>query len=165
LQPNLHDRDWRGYDIRAAVPWLLAGAAGTIALLIGRWYLEDVSDVWNRVAAIAVYLLAVVSAAILAVVFLYRAVTFTYRLTDRAVLIDRGHFSPHSAPYWLEELSEVKAGAGWVGRLLGVGWVRITTTAGREATMSGVRDPEGFAQRIREEIGRLKGAAVSPAGK
>jgi membrane protein YdbS with pleckstrin-like domain len=143
----LTDLTWRGYDWRAAIPAVAAAAAVSAAVLSGRWYLEDLSDLADRAGALAVFALAVAVWPGLLAVFLYRTVTYTYRLTDRAVLIDRGFRARPESPVWLAELTRVEAGAGPVGRWLGVGWVELTVR-GRTVRLTGVCRPEEFAAEI-----------------
>jgi uncharacterized membrane protein YdbT with pleckstrin-like domain len=161
----LVDRAWRGYNVRAAIPWLCFGVAVDIFVLVGRWSLDDLSSSAHRIAAIGAYVAALVGSSLLVTALLYRAVTYTYRLTDRAVLIDKGYFSLYQPPIWLDEIAEVATRASWIGERLGIGRVFITTAAGQTIRMTGVRDPQEFARLIREEIVRHRGeskAAESP---
>jgi membrane protein YdbS with pleckstrin-like domain len=144
----LAERDWWGYDPRAMFPAVAAAAAASAVVLSGRWYLEDLSWLADRAGALAVFGLAVAVWPGLVAVLLYRAVTYTYRLTDRAVLVDRGFLSRPEPPVWLAELTGVEPGAGWVGRQLGVGWVKLAT-GGRVVRLTGVRHPEAVAEAIR----------------
>ena len=144
----LADRAWRGYDWRAMFPAVAAAAAVSAAVLSGRWYLEELSAFADRAGALTVFALAVAVWPGLLAVFLYRSVTYTYRLTDRAVLIDRGLLSRPEPPVWLEELTGVASGAGPVGRQLGIGWVEIRA-GDRVVRMTGVRNPGEFAAEIR----------------
>jgi uncharacterized membrane protein YdbT with pleckstrin-like domain len=146
--PAQADRLWTGYHPRAAVP-AVAGTA-LVALLVwtGRWYVEDLSGLADRVGALAVFAMAWGVWPAVAAVYLYRAATYTYRLTDRAVLIDFGFWHRPVPPVWLTEITAVRAGAGWVGRLLGVGWVEVRTAL-RTERLIGVRHAEAFAERIR----------------
>ncbi|MBX9622949.1 MAG: PH domain-containing protein [Gemmataceae bacterium] len=146
------DKFWRGYDPRAAAPGVALAAAGTAAVLAGRWYLGEVSAVADRVGPFAVYALAAGGWGVLAAVVLYRAVTYTYRLTDRAVLVDRGFRWRPEPPVPLADVTGVAAGAGWVGRRLGVGWVRVEAAGGRALTLTGVADPDAFAAAIRDAV-------------
>jgi hypothetical protein len=135
------------------VPLLTLAAAASVVLLTGRWYLEDLSGLADRAGALAVYGIALAVWPGLLGVLLYRSVTYTYRLTDRAVLIDRGPLARPHPPVPLAELSGVAAGAGWLGRRLGVGWV-LLAAGKRTVRLSGVRDPDTFAEAIRAARGR-----------
>lgn len=141
------DRQWRGYDPRAMIPELVLAAAVSVVLLSGRW-LPELSEFVHRAGVLAVYAMALAVWPGLLAVLIYRAVTHTYRLTDRAVLIDRGPLSRPEPPVWLNEVGDVTSGAGWVGRQLGVGWVELTA-GGREVRLNGIRNPAGFAKQIR----------------
>ena len=148
----LSDLAWRGYDPRAAFPHLAAAGAASVALLVGRWYLDDLSDLVDRVGALALYGLVLAVWPGLLVILLYRAITYTYRLTDRAVLVDRGFRNPPEAPIWLVDVTEVRSGATWFGQRVGVGWVRVVTTGGRAVQLTGVRDPPQFAASVRDAV-------------
>jgi uncharacterized membrane protein YdbT with pleckstrin-like domain len=161
----LTDLSWRGYDPRAAVPQLAVAAAASAALLSGRWYLEELSELADRAGALAVYALVLAVWPGLLAVVLYRTVTFTYRLTDRALLLDRGSLFRPEPPVWLADVTAVTAGASWLGRRLGVGWVRVATD-GRTVRLTGVRDPGAFAVAVRAAVetareGKAGGAPVA----
>jgi membrane protein YdbS with pleckstrin-like domain len=133
------DRAWRGYSGRALVPPVLVAGAASVLVLTGRWYLPELSELAGRFGALTVFALAVAVWPGLLAVLVYRTTTYVYHLTDRAVLIDRGFRHRPDPPVWLHELAKVEAGAGPVGRLLGVGWVRLTTAGGRVVRLAGVR--------------------------
>lgn len=150
---ELEDRGWRGYDPRAAVPAATAAVALSATLLAGRWAVaDDVTTLPDRLTTLAVY------ASVLAVwptvlgLAAYRSVVRTYRLTDRAVLVDWGPFARPEPPVWLADLVEVRAGAGWLGRRLGVGWVVLRDRTGRTVRLSGVHDPAGFAAAVEKLV-------------
>jgi hypothetical protein len=96
----------------------------------------------------------------LAAVYLYRMVTYTYRLTDRALLIDFGFWHRPVAPVWLVEVKEVRVGSGWLGHILGVGWVEVRT-ADRAVRFPGVRHAVQFAEQIRAAAEAPRAGSVS----
>ena len=155
----LVDRAWRGYDPRAGFPAVVAAAAASAALLYGRWALPGLSEFADRAGALAVYAMVLAVWPGLLAVLLYRAVTYTYRLTDRAVLIDRGPLNRPEPPVWLADLAGVGVGVGWLGRQLRVGRVVLREAGGREVTLTGVRHPTGFAAAVREAAAKVKSAA------
>jgi uncharacterized membrane protein YdbT with pleckstrin-like domain len=163
MAENIPARDvlWRGYSPRAAAPGVAAAAAASAAVLAGRWHLDGLSALADRLGALAVYALALAVWPGLVAVVVYRAVTYTYRLTDRAVVVDRGFRWRPEPPVWLADVTGVSAGAGWVARRLGVGWVRVEA-GGRVLTLTGVQDPHGFAAAIREAAEAARGR--TPAG-
>ncbi len=156
--PAQADRAWVGYHPRAAVPALAAAAVASLVVWTGRWYLDDLSELADRAGALAVFALAWCVWPALGAAYLYRAATYTYRLTDRAVLIDFGFWHRPVPPVWLREVTAVRAGAGWVHRRLGVGWVEVRT-AGRAVRLVGVRRPDALAGRIREAARAARGGA------
>ena len=159
--PAQADRAWTGYHPRAAVPMVAVAAVVSLLVWTGRWYLDDLSELADRVGALSVFALAWGVWPALAMVYLYRAVTYTYRLTDRAVLIDFGFWHRPVAPVWLREVTQVRAGAGWVDRLLGVGWVDVQTPD-RIVRLIGVRHAEAFAEQIRTATSEMTNAPPMP---
>jgi len=155
----LLDRTWRGYDPRAGFPAVAAAAAASAALLYGRWALPDLLDFAERAGALAVYAMVLAVWLGLLGMLLYRSVTYTYRLTDRAILTDRGSFNRPEPPVWLAELAGVEVVAGWLGRQLHVGRVVLREAGGREVLLTGVRNPTDFADAIRDAAAKLKSAA------
>jgi hypothetical protein len=149
------DRAWRGYSGLALLPAVLLAAAGSAALLFGRWYLRELTELAGRFGALTVFGLAAAAWPGLLAVLIYRTTTYTYRLTDRALLVDRGFRHRPEPPVWLHDVAKVEAGAGPVGRVTGVGWVRVTTTAGRAVRLTGVRDASSFAEQIRTAAGQM----------
>ncbi len=147
------DRAWRGYAGRGLVPVAVGCTAATAALLAGRWYLDDLSEFADRAGSLVLFAAA---AAVWAVLFgggLYRAITYTYRLTDRAVLVDRGFWFRPEPPVPLADLAAVSASVGPVGRLMNVGRVTLTTRGGRRLSLTGLHDPDGFAADVRRAMG------------
>jgi membrane protein YdbS with pleckstrin-like domain len=153
--PSQRDLAWVGYHPRAAAPAILFAAILNVLVLSGRWYLEGLSELAENVGALTVFALAWAVWPGLLAVFLYRTVTYTYRLTDRALLVDYGFLFYRIQPFALLEVNSVTVGSGWIARWLGVGWVELRT---KEQTlrMSGVRHPELFAQGIRTAIEALR---------
>src|SRR5689334_11220864 len=147
--PAQADRAWAGYHPRAAAPAVAAAAVASLAVWTGRWYQDDLFALADRVGALVVFAPVWGLWLAVATVYLYRAVTYTYRLTDRAVLVDFGFWYGPVAPIPLREVTAVRAGAGWLGRRLGVGWVEVRT-ADRAVRLVGVRHPEVFAEQLRD---------------
>jgi uncharacterized membrane protein YdbT with pleckstrin-like domain len=146
--PALADRAWLGYHPRAALPAIALVAVASLVVWTGRWYLDDLSDFADRVGDWAFFALAWAVWPALAFVFLYKTVTYTYRLTDRAVLAEFGFLSRPVPPVLLKDVTAVVVGGGWLRRRVGVGWVEVRT-AGRVVRLKGVRKPAVFAEMIR----------------
>ena len=140
------DEQWRGYDLRAAVPMFALAALLTAALLASRIFFNDFID------ALIAYLLVLVLWPALLCVAVYRAVTFTYRVTDRALLVDRGFLSRPEPPLPYRELTGVESGGNLFHSWLGIGWVHVTATGGRTVKLPAIRDPAAFAKRLRERM-------------
>jgi membrane protein YdbS with pleckstrin-like domain len=146
--PAQADLAWSGYHPRAAVPVLVLASAGALFVSTGRHYLDDFSALAARVSALALFALPWAACACACAAYLYKCVTYTYRLTDRAVHADFGPLFRPVPPLELRDVSAVRARAGPLGRLLGVGRVEVRG-AGRVLRLPGVRDPEALANRIR----------------
>jgi uncharacterized membrane protein YdbT with pleckstrin-like domain len=146
--PSQHDLAWVGYHPRAAAPAIAFAVIANVLVLSGRWYLDGLSELADRVGALAVYALAWAVWPGLAAVFLYRTIMYTYRLTDRAVLVDFGLFSRPVQPIALVDAVAVEVDTRGMASWVGVGWVEVRTKE-RSIRMTGVRHPEAFAQRIR----------------
>src|SRR5262245_1281239 len=160
--PALADRAWAGYDLRAAAPAVVLVAAASLVVWTGRWYLPHLSELAKQVGALAIFALAWGVWPAVAAVYLYRAVTYTYRLTDRAVLVDFGFWHHPEAPIWLREITEVRTGAGSLSRLLGVGWGAVRTPT-RTIRLIGVRHAGAFAEQVRAAAsGSAPGSPAAP---
>lgn len=153
------DRSWRGYDFRAAAPRVLIALAASILLLAGRWYLDDYS------AALVPYIIVLVLWPALLGVAFYRAITYTYRITDRALLVDRGFRNPPEPPVEFADIARVETGAHGLGRLLGVGWIAVRLRDGRTIKLKGLRHPEEFARSLAAEIEKRAQRTAMPKGK
>lgn len=153
--PAQCDLAWVGYHPRALAPVVVLTIAASLLVWTGRWFLDDLSELADRVGALAVFALAWGVWPAVAAVFLYRTVTYTYRLTDRSVLVDFGFLSRPVAAVPLAEVTAVVIGGGWLARKLGVGWVEVRTAA-RAVRMTGVRNPQTFALAIREKAAKTK---------
>jgi uncharacterized membrane protein YdbT with pleckstrin-like domain len=149
--PAQRDLAWVGYHPRASAPVIGLAAVVNVLVLSGRWYLVGLSELADRVGAWAVFALAwAIWPGLLAIV-LYRCVTFTYRLTDRAIMADFGFFSDRTQPIALVDVTSVVVGGGWLIRGIGVGWVEVRTKD-QILRMIGVRHPAAFAEKIRMAV-------------
>lgn len=153
--PSYRDVAWVGYHPRAMAPAIALAAIANILVLSGRWYLVDLSEFVDHVGALALFALAWAVWPGLFAVLLYRTITYTYRLTDRALLVDFGFFSNPVQPIALADVIAVIVGGGWMNRWLGVGWVEVRTHD-RSVRMSGVRRPAIFAEKIRVTVAAVR---------
>lgn len=149
--PARADRRWFGYHPRTMAPTVLAVAVASLAVWAGRGSLSDLSELAARYGPLAVFALAWGVWPVLLAVFLYRTVAFTYRLTDGTLLLDYGFLYRPVPPLSLAEVTDVRAGAGPLGRALGVGWVEVRT-ASRAVRLNGVRHPAEVAEQIRAAV-------------
>jgi hypothetical protein len=144
----LIDESWRGYDLRAAVPLLVLAALLTAALLASRFYFNEFLD------AILTYFLVLVIWPALLFVAVYRAVTYTYRLTDRALLVDRGFLHLPVPPLAYGAIARIEHGASPIYSMLGVGWVVVTMNDGLKVKLRSLRGPAAFAASLEERRSR-----------
>ena len=155
IDPSQRDLSWVGYDPRAMGPAIALTAVASLLVWTGRWYLEELSEFTDRVGALVLFALAWAVWPALVAVFLYRTITFTYRLTDRALLVDYGFLSPPVPAVALTGVSAVTIGGGWLARRLGVGWIEVRTQD-RVVRLRGVRKPDVFALAIREAVEKAR---------
>jgi uncharacterized membrane protein YdbT with pleckstrin-like domain len=157
--PAQRDLAWMGYHPRAALPVVATAFVATVLILLGRWYVVDLSELAERVGALAVFALAWAVWPGLALLILYRTVSYTYRLTDRALLVDFGMFARPVPPVPLTEIVAVHTANGWEPALLGTGWVEVRTRD-RAVRLLGIRRPSQFAEQVRAAVAAAsKGAA------
>jgi uncharacterized membrane protein YdbT with pleckstrin-like domain len=128
-------------------PTLICVGIASLLVWTGKWYLQELSELAERIGSLVMFAIAWCVWPGLLGVFVYRTVTFTYRLTDRAVFIDFGFWYPPVPPVWLSEVTAVRVGYGWFSRLLGVGWVELCTP-GTTLRLLGVRNPEAFVVEL-----------------
>src|SRR6185437_9892802 len=83
-------------------------------------------------AAIVPYVIVLVLWPGLLAAPLYRAITYTYRITDRALFVDRGFLNPPQPVVSFKEIAGVEHGANWLR-----GWEKLETE--RPPPPSGVR--------------------------
>jgi membrane protein YdbS with pleckstrin-like domain len=153
--PAQRDIRWSSYHPRALAPAIVFLTVVSLIVWTGRWYLEGLSDFADQAGSLVLFGLAWTAWFAFVAVFLYRTVTYTYRLTDRSLLVEFGFLSPPVPAIPLVEVSTVVYGGSWLARGLGVGWVEVRT-ADRAVRLIGVRKPEVFALAIRAAIERAK---------
>lgn len=153
--PAQRDISWASYHPRALAPAIVLLTAISLLLWTGRWYLEGLSAFADRTGSLVLFALAWAAWLALVAVFLYRTVTYTYRLTDQSLLIEFGFLSPPVPAVPLVDVSAVVIGGNWSARWLGIGWIEVRT-ADRSVRLTGVRKPEAFALAIRTAVARAK---------
>ena len=143
--PAQIDLAWVGYHPRAMVPALVLASVASLALWTGRWFLDDLSELADHVGALALFAMAWAVWPVLVALFLYRTITYTFRLTDRAVLAEFGFLSRPIPAIALIDITAVATGGGWLARRLGVGWVEVQDARSGRAIVGrakgvGIRD-------------------------
>ena len=84
--------------------------------------------------------------------WLYRTLTYTYRLTTRRLYLERTFFHVPARIVDLGQILEVRVESSALERKLNVGRIRLRTENPQlsEVTLEGVHEPERIAARIRE---------------
>ncbi|MCS6863697.1 MAG: hypothetical protein RMJ56_01710 [Gemmataceae bacterium] len=155
--PAQQDRLWLGYHPRAAIPWMVTVGAVSLLIWTGKWYLDELSDLAEKIGALALFALAWGVWPLLGAIILYRTVAYTYRLTDRALYYDFGFWYAPQPPVWLQDILAVRWGGGWLSCALGVGWIEVRT-ADRVVRWPGVRHPQRVAEAIRAAVAAVQRA-------
>ena len=153
--PAQRDLIWTGYHPRALAPAIGLASAASLLVWTGRWFFEDLSDLADRLGSLVIFALAWGVWPALAAIFLYRTVTYMYRLTDRALLVDFGFLARPVPPLALSEITAVVMGSGWVFRRFGVGWIEVRTSD-RSIRLPGISEPQLFVVAIRNAVEKLK---------
>jgi uncharacterized membrane protein YdbT with pleckstrin-like domain len=149
--PAMVDQQWRGYDLRAAVPAFALASVLTVAIMASRFYEDDLGN------AVFTYAIVLILWPALLFVAVYRSVTYTYRITDRALLVDRGFLHRPIPPLHYADISSVEHGASWFYSWLRIGWVHVTAVGRKTVRMPSLRDPAAFAKLLSERIEAAKG--------
>jgi hypothetical protein len=143
------DLAWHGYSAAALAPSTLALAAVTCGVIL---ILRPLAPLWVIHESVdaplaALWLLQAVRA-------VYRLLGYNYRLTTRRVFCDRGRLYPPQAPVDLATVIRAEARQSFLGRLTGIGTVRIvpedSTPIRPPIDLIGVRRPKVLAARIEE---------------
>jgi len=140
------DVAWRGYAGWAMIPGFVVCAVVTLALLGLDWWL-DPDDTRFSNWLLGPLLLGVWL--VQGLRWLYRTVTYTYRVTNRHLYIDFGSMNlPVPRVAWAA-VRGVRVDRGVIERRLGVGSVCVDLTDGRVVEMPGVWQPNEFANFLR----------------
>ncbi len=152
----MRDREWRGYHPRAAIPTVVVASLVSLTLLVGRWVFSDFEILDSHVSAFVFYALAIVIWPVLLLSLIYRMITYTFRLTNRGMLVDWGFRHLPEPPLLFGELLTVEVAVSRLDRLLGLGKLQLRCQSGRVVLLKGVREPEGFASAIRTAQAEFK---------
>ena len=127
---------WHGYSAAALVPSTIALAVvtlGTIVLLrpsVPTWVVHEAADA----PLAALWLLQAIRAG-------YRLCGYNYRLTTRRLFRDRGRLYPREAPLDLATVVRAEVRQSLLGRLAGVGTVRVVPEDAAASVGAGWRPP------------------------
>ncbi|MGE3806172.1 MAG: PH domain-containing protein [Gemmataceae bacterium] len=82
--------------------------------------------------------------------WLYRTLTWSYRLTNQQLYRDTGFLHMADGAVALKEIVQVNVHASLIERTLGVGRLEVVTDDGKAAlSLAGIHDPEWVARLIR----------------
>jgi hypothetical protein len=153
---------WRGYsplDLLPSTAVFALVTCGTILALrplLPAWVMREAIDA----PLAAVWLLQAVRA-------MYRLLAYDYRLTSRRLFRSRGPLYPRETPLDLATVVRAEVRQTRIGRLIGVGTVRLIpedATPTRPAVeLDGIRRPQALAGRIQEAATTARGANVTTA--
>ncbi len=147
--PAARDCLWLGYHPRAMFPTIVAAGAASWLAWLGRWSIVGLAELAERIGALAVFVLAWGIWPFLLSVFVYRTVTYTYRLTPHAILIDFGFMHPPTPPVPLDQITAIVVESGPIRRWLGVGAV-VLHAGPRTVRLPGIYRPERLVTAIRQ---------------
>jgi membrane protein YdbS with pleckstrin-like domain len=148
LMPDVEEVElaWRGYSPLGMVPGTLILALVTVSTiilirpLVPAWIVHEAFEA----PVVAIWVLQVIRA-------LYRFIAYDYRLTTRRLYRSRGPLYPPEPPLELTTLVRVETRQTALGRLFGIGDVRVVCEdemANRD--LEGVRGVRALAARIDE---------------
>src|SRR5207237_1133557 len=88
----------------------------------------------------------------------YRVMTFSYRLTNHRLLLERSFFNSARAAVELVDITSVRVDRTPVERLLGVGRLEIASQdpTSPKLVLPGLHDPDRAAERIRRAVDRAR---------
>lgn len=149
--PSEQEIAWRAYSTRAMLPSFTVCLLATVLLLTGVWYVEPMHRLAEAIGTIFFFALTLAVWLIQFLRWLYRVTTYTYRITDRHIHIDKGFLYRPIAPVAWSEIQDIQWGGTFLDRWMGVGWVKIRTRSGRRVKLSGVYDPARLASDLKRQ--------------
>jgi hypothetical protein len=144
--PDEIEIGWHGYSVVTLLPEAAVLAALTVGAIASLRPLVPAAVMREAVDAplAALWLIQAIRAA-------YRLLAYQYRLTTRRLFRERGRLYPPEAPLDLATVARTEVKQPLIGRLLGVGMVRVVPEegAGRPVLeLPGVHRPRAFAAAI-----------------
>jgi membrane protein YdbS with pleckstrin-like domain len=141
----------------------ILAAVVVIADLYFLWGVQAIERGWLRVPLI--WGLSVVLAGALAYVayrFYGVRLAASYRLTSQRIFVSRGFFVRSTNELELVRVEDVGVRTTLLGRVFGIGDVRITSTDATdpELVIASIAEPESVKEKIRTGVRRLRGKAV-----
>ena len=126
----------------------MGGLLTVVFLLAGAWVdnaYKSEREIWSWLFVCATAVLWLV----LVLRWAYRGGMYIYRLTPRHLFVDRGFLYGPEPPVVLSRVTAVEWGAGWLGAMVGVGWIAIWEE-GRTVpvVLKGIVRPAEFAERV-----------------
>jgi membrane protein YdbS with pleckstrin-like domain len=150
--PAEEDIAWGHYSGRALLPSFIVCGLLSLALLTGGWFFEDIRGIGQDFGSLIFFEVTIAIWIVQISRWLYRGSTYTYRLTNKHLYIDRGFLYDRQAPIPLAKIAKVEWGCDVLGYYAGVGWVRVTTATPETIVMKGIRRPAAFAELIERKI-------------
>jgi hypothetical protein len=159
--PSQPDLAWRGYSGWAMLPGFIVCGFMSACLLMSSWFFDEARGVEQKIGSLTVFGLAWAVWIFQLFRWLYRGASYVYRLTPKFLFVDRGFLYNPEPPVDLAKEVNVKWGADWLGRFIGVGWVALAAEGREELTLTGVRRPAAFAEEIEAAAKKIKTSAIA----
>jgi hypothetical protein len=153
---------WGAYASRALAPAFAACGAAT-GLAVG-WYLWARHGSGELTVRYTTYALVGLIWLFPLLFWAYNTLTFTYRLTNRRLLVERSFFSGGRGEVELARISGVVVLRGPWEKRTGVGRIRILADDSRQPVLllAGIDDPGRVAAEIRHLAKQARESGIAP---
>jgi hypothetical protein len=153
---------WGAYAGRTMAPSFVLCGLATVALLAAAAYLWTAYDLPPLQVRYTAYGLIAALWLVQLLLWGYRTVSLTYRLTTHRLLRDHGFVRPAAGELPLACITTVRVERTALERLLGVGRIVIVSQHnGEPLVLDGVRQPDHIAVRIRRCVEHAQQVAKS----
>lgn len=85
-----------------------------------------------------------------------RFATSRLTLTNKRIIIKRGLLDRHTFEVLLTKVEGIGVKQPLIGRMFGFGTIIVTGTGGAHQVFRGLRDPQGFRERVQQEIATMQ---------
>jgi hypothetical protein len=158
---------WGACSSRALLPgFLLSGLLVGVVAGVG-WYLRAWRGWDSYLVRYTGYALVAAILAVQLTRWVYRVLTFNYRLTTCRLLLERNFLSSGRGEVELKRVAQVLVVRDTLERLLGVGRIRVVVDDDRlpSLVLQGVHHAEHLAVEIRRQVARVREHGEVPAAE